>query len=103
VFGRHRKQLVYPLIQRCVVSDKRKQSGADRQAAGQRRRMGQPPRFSDVCVAQCQRLVRNGGWASLLASATFALLSASAWSGKPRQKRTIPKFTCELGWGWIPT
>ena len=30
LFGCHRNQLVHPVIQRCVVSDKRQQSHADR-------------------------------------------------------------------------
>ena len=57
LLGRDRNQLVCALIQGHVVSDERKQPGARRQAASQRRRMSQPPSLSDCCVALCQCLV----------------------------------------------
>src|SRR5208282_1393626 len=57
LFGRHRKQLFYALIQRRVVSDKPKQSHADRQAPSQRWRMRQPPRLSNICAVSYQCLV----------------------------------------------
>src|SRR5439155_14156843 len=57
--GRYRNQLFCPLIQRCVVSDERKQSAAYRQAHGQRRRMSQSTILSDGCAAPCQCLVRK--------------------------------------------
>ena len=59
LLGRHRNQLVYPLIQRCVVSDERKQPHTDRQARSQRRWMSEPPRLTDVCAVPCQCLVRK--------------------------------------------
>src|SRR6516165_6371998 len=59
LFGCQRKQLAYPLIQHRVVSDKPKQSRADRQAPSQRWRMRQPPCLKDVCAALCQCLVRK--------------------------------------------
>src|SRR5689334_3839393 len=59
LLGRHRNQLDHPVVQRCVVSYQRQQPDADGQAAGQRRRMSQPPRLRDVGVAPCQCLVRK--------------------------------------------
>src|SRR6266851_2619011 len=51
LLGRHRKQLVYPLAEDCVISVERKQPAAECQARSQRRRMSQPPSLSDCCVA----------------------------------------------------
>src|SRR5208282_1234080 len=31
-----------------------------------------------------------------------ALLRANAWSGKPRKRRTTPKYPCATTWGWLP-
>ena len=45
------------LIQRCVVSDERKQPHSNGQARSQRRRMSQPSSLSDCFVAPCQCLV----------------------------------------------
>ena len=57
LLGRHRNQLVCPLIQGCVVSDEQKHRGAVHQARSQRRRMSQLPSLSDCRVALCQCLV----------------------------------------------
>jgi hypothetical protein len=57
LLGRHRNQLVCPLIQRCVVSDEREQNSADCQARRQRRLMSQPPSLGDCCAAPSERLV----------------------------------------------
>ena len=57
LFGCHRKQIVYPLIQRRAVPGKPKQSRADRQAAGQGWRMRQSPGLGDIGDALGQRLV----------------------------------------------
>src|SRR5215469_12343156 len=53
LLGRHRNQLVCTLTQGRVVSDERKQPGADRQAVSQRRNMSQPPSLGDGSVAPC--------------------------------------------------
>jgi hypothetical protein len=58
LLGRHRNQLACPLIQGHVVSAEQKQQGAERQARSQRRRVSQPPSFSDRCPALYQGLVR---------------------------------------------
>ena len=44
---------------------------------------------------------KDGGWASFRAAAMAALFDASAWSGKPRQKRTVPKLVCDVTSGLI--
>ena len=57
LLGRHRNQLVCPLIQGYVVSGERKQPGADRRTHSERRRVSQSPSLSDCCAALCQCLV----------------------------------------------
>jgi hypothetical protein len=57
ILGRHRNELVCPLIQDCVVSDQAKQSGVGSQGPSERRRMSQSPRLSDGRIAPCQCLV----------------------------------------------
>src|SRR6516164_5563385 len=59
VLGCYGNQLLYPLAEACVVSEERKQPGAQRQAHGQSRRVSQAPRLGDCCVALSQRLVRK--------------------------------------------
>ena len=78
LLGRYRNQMVCQLSEGCVVSDEPKRHGVDCQAHSHSRWMSQPE-----------------------SSAIAALLWANAWSGKPRQKRTIPKNACEFTWGWI--
>jgi len=52
-------QLVRPLIHGCVVSDVRKQHGAECQAHSQGRRMSQSLTLSNCCIAPRQRPVRK--------------------------------------------
>ena len=59
LLGRHRNQLVCPLIQGCIFSDKRKQPGSARQVPSQRRQMSEPASLSDRRAALCQCLVRK--------------------------------------------
>src|SRR5262249_6941792 len=56
-FGRDRNQLAGPLIQGRVVSDERKDRGAECQARNQRGRMSQSPSLGDGSAALCQCLV----------------------------------------------
>ena len=51
MLGRHRNQLVYPLTERCVIADERKQPSAHRQIYRQRLWMSQPLSPGDRRVA----------------------------------------------------
>ena len=56
LLGRHRNQLVNPLIQSRVVSDEREQYGADSQGYGQSLRMSESASLGDCWFALCQCL-----------------------------------------------